>query len=100
RLTRHLRERGSMPVAMGAGVDEAELAAVAAAAPRMEGLDLATGVSTPHRYEVAAVGDRKGSVVAIDLGMKADIVANLSGRGLDVTVVPSDTAAADILALK
>lgn len=98
RLTRHLRERGSMPVAIGSGVDEAELAAIAAAAPPMEGLDLATGVSTPHRYEVEAVGDRRGSVVAVDLGMKADIVTNLTSRGLDVTVVPSDTSARDILA--
>lgn len=99
RLTRHLRHRGAMPVAIGAGVDEAELAAIAAAAPGMEGLDLATGVSTDNPYSADALGERVGSVVAVDLGMKSDIVANLTRRGLDVTVVPAATSAADILAM-
>jgi carbamoyl-phosphate synthase small subunit len=99
RLTRHLRDRGAMPVALGSDVDEAELTAIAATAPRMEGLDLASGVSTPDSFSVSAEGDRIGSVVAVDLGMKADIIANLTRRGLDVTVVPANTTAADILAL-
>lgn len=99
RLTRHLRDRGAMPVAIGAGVDESELAGVAARAPRMEGLDLATGVATAEPYEAPAPGTRVGSVVAIDLGMKADIVSQLNRRGLDVTVVPPGLGAEDILAL-
>jgi carbamoyl-phosphate synthase small subunit len=99
RLTRHLRDRGAMPVAIGAGIDEAELAEVAARAPRMEGLDLATGVATETAYEVPAPGTRLGSVVAIDLGMKADIVDQLNRRGLDVTVVPPGLGAEDILSL-
>jgi len=98
RLTRHLRQHGAMPVAIGAGVDEAELAEVAATAPGMEGLDLATGVATTEPYEVSAHGSRRGSVVAIDLGMKRDIVANLTHRGLDVLVAPPSFTAADVLA--
>ena len=99
RLTRHLRDNGAMPVAIGAGAGEAELVAAAAAAPAMVGLDLATGVSTPHAYTAPAQGERIGSVVAVDLGMKADIIANLTRRGLDVTVVPATTSAAQILDL-
>ncbi|MEX2423530.1 MAG: glutamine-hydrolyzing carbamoyl-phosphate synthase small subunit [Acidimicrobiia bacterium] len=99
RLTRHIRDHGAQPVAMGSGVDERELRDVAASAPPMTGQDLATTVSTPHSYEVAADSDRRGSVVAIDLGMKRDIVRQLTKRGLDVTVVPAATSAADILAL-
>jgi carbamoyl-phosphate synthase small subunit len=99
RLTRHIRQRGAMPVAMGSGVSEQELAAAAAAAPRMEGRDLASGVSTPVRYQVPAAGARRGLVAAIDLGMKSDIVGQLTSRGLDVEVVPAATPSADLLAL-
>jgi carbamoyl-phosphate synthase small subunit len=99
RLTRHLRERGAMPVAIGAGVDEAELARAAAAAPGMAGLDLASGVGTDAPYSVPTSRRRVGSVVAVDLGMKADILSQLNRRGLDVTVVPAGAGARDILAL-
>jgi carbamoyl-phosphate synthase small subunit len=99
RLTRHIREHGAMPAAVGSGVDEAELAALAASAPGMAGRDLATGVATRVRYEVPAMGERRGRVVAIDLGIKRDILRRLSGRGLDVTVVPPATTADEILAL-
>jgi carbamoyl-phosphate synthase small subunit len=100
RLTRHIRDHGAQPIAMGAGVDQAELAAMAAAAPRMEGLDLAARVTTAAPYRVAATAARRGSVVAVDLGMKRDITRRLSGLGLDVTVVPAGTSADDILALR
>ncbi|MDX1447968.1 MAG: glutamine-hydrolyzing carbamoyl-phosphate synthase small subunit [Acidimicrobiia bacterium] len=97
RLTRHIRDRGAQPVAMGAGVDESELRRLAAEAPTMSGRDLATGVSTSEIYRVDAEGDRRGTVVAIDLGMKRDIVRQLTGRGLDVIVVPAGTGHEEIL---
>ena len=99
RLTRHIRDNGAQPVAMGSGVDERELRDIAAETPPMSGQDLATRVSTTHAYDVAADTDPKGRVVAIDLGMKRDIVRQLTRRGLDVTVVPAATSAAEILAL-
>ncbi len=99
RLTRHVRDHGAMPVAMGGDIDESELARIAACAPRMEGQDLATRVSTKQPYSVAAATERIGSVVAIDLGMKKDITRQLAARGLDVDVVPATTSADDILAL-
>lgn len=97
RLTRHLRDRGAMPVAVGTDSDEGELRDMAASAPRMEGLDLATGVSTKQPYRVGAVAQSLGTVVAMDLGMKRDIVTNLTERGYDVEVVPAWTTAAEIL---
>jgi len=99
RLTRHLRDRGAMPVAVGVDVEESELKELAASAPSMIGLDLASGVSTPHRYTLEASGDRKGRVVAIDLGMKRDILAHLTGRGFDVEVVPCGIDAGAVLDL-
>jgi len=98
RLTRHLRDNGAMPVAMGSDVDEAELRQMAAGAPRMEGLDLATRVTTPHPYRVEAEGISRGTVVAVDLGLKRDILDNLTARGYDVEVVPAGTSAEQILA--
>ncbi len=99
RLTRHLRDRGAMPVAIGAGVGSGELAALAAEAPRMEGQDLATGVSTPEPYRFDPDGDPVGRVVAIDLGMKRDIGRRMAGRGLEVHVLPATCTAEDILGL-
>ncbi len=97
RLTRHIRDNGAQPVAMGVGVTESELSDRAASAPRMEGLDLVGGVTTDKPYEVAAEGPRRGSVVAVDLGMKHDIARHLADHGLDVTVVPASTTAEEIL---
>jgi carbamoyl-phosphate synthase small subunit len=98
RLTRHLRDRGAMPVAMGAGVTESDLREAAAAAPTMEGQDLASRVTTDQPYRLRADGERRGGVVAIDLGLKKEILRNLTRRGFDVEVVPAGTSAATILA--
>ena len=100
RLTRHLRDRGAMPVAMGADADEKELKEIAASAPRMEGQDLASKVTTERPYRVEAEGEARGLVVAIDLGIKTDIIRNLTTRGFDVEVVPASTDAGSILALQ
>jgi carbamoyl-phosphate synthase small subunit len=97
RLTRHLRDRGAMPVAIGVGVGESEVREMAASAPSMVGRDLASSVSTPSPYRLDAVGDRKGRVVAVDLGMKRDILDNLTARGFAVDVVPASTSAEQVL---
>jgi carbamoyl-phosphate synthase small subunit len=100
RLTRHIREKGAMPIAMGTDVTEQELMEAAAAAPGMTGQDLAGMVSTTEDYMVDALGDKRGLVVAIDLGIKRDILTNLTSRGFDVAVVPYSTPASRILDLK
>jgi carbamoyl-phosphate synthase small subunit len=97
RLTRHLRDHGAMPVAMGTDVDESDLVALAAAAPRMEGQDLATQVTTPEPYRVEAEGEARGLVVAVDLGIKTDILTHLTRRGYTVDVVPAWTTAKEVL---
>ncbi|HEY4607367.1 MAG TPA: glutamine-hydrolyzing carbamoyl-phosphate synthase small subunit [Acidimicrobiia bacterium] len=100
RLTRHIRDRGAMPVAIGVDVDERELREMAESAPSMVGLDLASVVTTPEPYLLAPSGEVRGRVVAIDLGMKRDILDHLTGRGFEVQVVPSSTAAEHILDLR
>ncbi len=100
-LTRHIRSQGAMRGAI-APSDQApdEIIARVRAQPRMEGLDLATGVSTVRPYEVAARGDERYHVVTFDLGVKAHSPLLLAERGCRVTVVPSRTGAQDIRELE
>lgn len=98
RLTRHLRTHGAMPMAMGPQTRASEIASAAASAAPMEGRDLVGAVTTQEPYDVPAVGEQRGRVVAFDFGIKADILSQLAGRGLRVTVVPASTSAEDVLA--
>jgi carbamoyl-phosphate synthase small subunit len=100
RLTRHLRDQGAMPVALGVDVDEVELRSIAESAPSMEGQDLVSGVTTPIPYHLDPQGPARGRVVAIDLGIKRDMLSHLTGRGFSVDVVPADTDLEAILALE
>ena len=83
---------------MGSGTHERELAGAAAAAPKMTGRDLASAVSTTSPYRIEAEGKERARVVAVDLGIKRDILRRLAGIGLSTTVVPSDTPAEQVLA--
>ena len=99
RLTRHLRDRGAMPVAVGAGVYERDVVEAAQNAPRMEGQNLVSTVTTTKPYRLTGERSSKGLVVALDLGIKRDITRNLTRRGFDVEVVPAGTSAEAILEL-
>jgi carbamoyl-phosphate synthase small subunit len=91
--------------------DRAQLVAMAATWPGIEGADLATGVSAenmsqwtqtpwkwPQSYGVA--GSSELHIVAIDYGIKRNILRLLANIGARVTVVPASTSAGDILALE
>jgi carbamoyl-phosphate synthase small subunit len=97
RLTRILRDTGSMPAAFGS-VPEAELAAAAAAEPGTDGIDLVRGVTVETGYTVDALDpDNTTRIVAVDYGMKRNIAVHLSRFGT-VDVVPASTSTAEILA--
>ncbi|MFL5581124.1 MAG: glutamine-hydrolyzing carbamoyl-phosphate synthase small subunit, partial [Gemmatimonadaceae bacterium] len=97
RLTRHLRSVGVMRGVVAAG-DEPGRDALAAldACPSMEGLDLATRVTTREPY---AWGDPRAPhhIVAYDYGIKRNILRLFDDAGCRVTVVPSDTPAEAVL---
>ncbi len=95
RLTRHLRDVGAMPAAMG--TDEAAVRAAARDAAGTDGLDLVADVTTREPYTVGDA-DAPFSVVAYDFGIKRTILRRLIGAGCRVEVVPASTAAADVLA--
>ncbi|CAN7343587.1 glutamine-hydrolyzing carbamoyl-phosphate synthase small subunit [Acidovorax sp. LjRoot194] len=119
KLTRLLRSKGAqngaiVGLAQGQVVTQAlidEALAAAKAAPNMAGLDLAKVVSTKTSYEwtqtewVLGTGYGKLEspqfhVVAYDYGVKLNILRMLAQRGCKVTVVPAQTPAADVLAMK
>ena len=116
RLTRILREKGAQNGCIMAGDNISEEAAIAAAQgfPGLKGMDLAKVVSTTEKYEWrSTVWDLKTDshatieaselpyhVVAYDYGVKVNILRMLVERGCRVTVVPAQTPAADVLALK
>ncbi|MFC7492534.1 MULTISPECIES: glutamine-hydrolyzing carbamoyl-phosphate synthase small subunit [unclassified Knoellia] len=102
-LTRHLRERGAMRVGIFSGDDarmpSRELVERVTAAPQMAGSSLAEEVSTDEPYVVEAVGERRFTVAAIDLGIKAMTPQCMAERGIEVHVLPATTTFADIRAI-
>jgi carbamoyl-phosphate synthase small subunit len=95
RLTRHLREHGALPCAMGVG-ELAALTEAAASAPSTDGCDLASVVSIEEPYRV---GEGPLRVVALDLGIKTTILQHLT-RFATVEVVPASSTAEEILSLE
>ncbi|MES2185617.1 MAG: glutamine-hydrolyzing carbamoyl-phosphate synthase small subunit [Pseudomonadota bacterium] len=118
KLTRHLRSKGAQNgciVGLAAG-EEATQAIIdraiaqAKGAPNMAGLDLAKVVSTREPYEWTqtewVLGDGYGMqiapkfhVVAFDFGVKKNILRMIAERGAQITVVPAQTSAAEVLKL-
>jgi carbamoyl-phosphate synthase small subunit len=113
-LVRHLRSRGVMRGVLSATEkDPHKLVEKARSIPSMTGLDLASRVTTPKRYEwlhpvepcspsehFAKPADPNFHVVAYDFGIKQNILRRLVHSGCKVTVVPALTSADDVLALK
>ena len=97
RLTRHLRSAGVMRGVIGAGdAPDSEATAALAACPSMEGLDLATRVTTRERY---SWGDPQAArhIIAYDFGIKRNILRLFADHDARVTVVPADTPAREVL---
>jgi carbamoyl-phosphate synthase small subunit len=99
RLTRHLRTVGVMRGVLAAGTEpHAEALTALDACPSMEGLDLATVVSTKQPYEW---GNPKAAshIVAYDFGIKRNILRLFDEHDCRVTVVPAQTPAEEVLAM-
>jgi carbamoyl-phosphate synthase small subunit len=100
RLTRHLRSSGVMRGVIGAGETPTREALNALdSCPSMEGLDLATVVSTEESYEWGRA-QAEYHVVAYDFGIKRNILRLFEENDCRVTVVPSTTSAADVAAME
>ncbi|AQS39369.1 carbamoyl-phosphate synthase small subunit [Shewanella psychrophila] len=115
KLTRILREKGAQAGCILVGEDDiAKALAEAKAFPGLKGMDLAKEVTTDKAYqwrngswrlvgglpEDKPESELKYKVVAYDYGVKRNILRMLVDRGCDVTVVPAQTPAAEVLAMK
>ncbi|UFP96074.1 glutamine-hydrolyzing carbamoyl-phosphate synthase small subunit [Gloeobacter morelensis] len=111
-LTRHLRSRGAMNGAISTELSTEALLARLQEAPAMQGLDLVPQVTTAAPYTWsqstpadwlatrAAAAERPLRVVAIDFGIKHNILRRLASYGCEVIVVPADTGVEAILAYR
>ena len=115
RLTRLLRDKGPMNGAIVTGkelaaIGEEGAVALARGFPGLKGMDLAKVVSSSKRYAWEegewALGQSQGAsdesrhrVVAYDFGVKRNILRMLVARGCEVTVVPAQTPASEVMAM-
>ncbi|NWG88162.1 MAG: glutamine-hydrolyzing carbamoyl-phosphate synthase small subunit [Hydrogenophilaceae bacterium] len=112
KLTRLLREKGAQNGCIMAGrIDEAEALQQARGFPGLAGMDLAKVVTCPNRQDwdegewalgkgFVKPAETLFHVVAYDYGVKRNILRMAAERGCRLTVVPAQTPAKDVLALK
>jgi carbamoyl-phosphate synthase small subunit len=99
-LTRHLRERGAMRAGISTEVlDPATLLEKVLQQPPMTGADLADEVTTAGSYVVPAVGEKRFTVVALDLGIKSMTPKRMAERGIEVHVMPATSSLDEVLAV-
>ncbi|WP_327357489.1 glutamine-hydrolyzing carbamoyl-phosphate synthase small subunit [Streptomyces sp. NBC_01304] len=101
-LTRHLRERGAMRVGIFSGekvADDASLLARVKEAPQMKGANLSAEVATKETYVVPAIGTKKFTVAAVDLGIKGMTPHRMAERGIEVHVLPATATVEDVYAV-
>lgn len=113
-LTRHLRQHGAMKACIVAGdnIDTSKSIETAKSFDGLVGMDLAKEVSTTSAYNWAdgtwsledgikpSPGKKEWRVIAYDFGMKRNILRILADLGCEVSVVPAQTPASDVLAEK
>ncbi|WP_285642310.1 glutamine-hydrolyzing carbamoyl-phosphate synthase small subunit [Lentzea sp. NBRC 102530] len=99
-LTRHIREQGAMRAGVFSGsdlTDDASMVEQVKASAQMVGANLAVDVTTSKPYVVEAVGEKKYTVAALDLGIKSNTPRMMAARGIEVHVLPLTSTFEDIL---
>ena len=100
-LTRHIREKGAMRCGVSTrNLNPESLLAKVRAIPMMEGADLVPKVTTPRMYELNERIGNKFEVVVYDFGVKGNILRNLQHAGCKLKVVPANTTAERVMAMK
>jgi carbamoyl-phosphate synthase small subunit len=100
-ITRHLRDRGAMRVGIFSdeSLSREEMVIEVRKQAPMSGSYLAADVSTDKPYIVPAIGEKKFTVAALDLGIKAATPRNMAERGIEVHVLPYNSTLEEILAI-
>ena len=100
-ITRHLRDRGAMRVGIFSGLElsREEMVIEVRKQQAMSGAYLSDDVSTNSTYVVPAIGEKKFTVAALDLGIKGATPRAMAERGIEVHVMPYNSSFADIQAI-
>ena len=100
-ITRHLRDRGAMRAGIFSGEDmtREEMVIEVRKQPAMTGAYLCADVSTASTYVVPAIGQKRFTVAALDLGIKGATPRAMAERGIEVHVMPFDSTFSDIQAV-
>ena len=98
-LTLHLREHGAQKAYLhveGSEMSETDAIKKAQEWEGLDGQDYASKVSDPNGYEFSTEGDL--NVVALDFGIKTNILRNLAAQNMKVTVLPINATYEQIMA--
>lgn len=100
-LTRHLRDRGAMRVGISTlELDPAKLLQRVLETPPMAGAHLVADVTVSEPEVVPAVGEKRFTVAAVDLGIKDMTPTRMAERGIEVHVVPASVTIDDLRRLR
>ncbi len=101
-ITRHLRDRGAMRVGIFSGLElsREEMVIEVRKQQAMSGAYLSDDVSTESTYVVPAIGEKKFTVAALDLGIKGATPRAMAERGIEVHVMPYNSSFADIQSIR
>jgi carbamoyl-phosphate synthase small subunit len=100
-ITRHLRDRGAMRVGIFSGLElsREEMVIEVRKQPAMSGAYLSDDVSTSQTYVVPAIGPKRFTVAALDLGIKGATPRAMAERGIEVHVMPYNSTFEEIQAV-
>ncbi len=102
-ITRHIRSAGAMRSGIFSGdafaLSDGEQLELVRSGQAMRGRNLSDEVSTVEPFSVPAKGERIGSVVVLDLGVKTSTLNHLAERGFEVLVLPQSVTAEHVLSL-
>lgn len=100
-ITRHLRDRGAMRVGIFSGLEltREEMVIEVRKQPAMSGAYLSDDVSTSETYVVPAIGEKRFTVAALDLGIKGATPRAMAERGIEVHVMPYNSTFEEIQAI-
>jgi len=100
-LVRHIRDKGAMRSAISTvDLDAESLMQKVLTSPPMENRELASAVTVTEEFDYPAADASKYHIVAYDFGVKTNSLREFSKFGCRVTVVPAETSADKVLALK
>jgi carbamoyl-phosphate synthase small subunit len=100
-LVRHIRDKGAMRAAISTvDLDEKSLLEKVRNSPEMKNRELASAVTIDKSFDYAAESEEKFHVVAFDFGVKTNSLREFSKFNCKITVVPAETSAKEVLALK